>query len=201
MTRFYTLGPAGSYHHFALREYLSFQGVRDPDIVLTNDLIDAAALAATAGNAYVLQCSAHLNVHLVTERFRDQLPVVDTFILPTQPMALLKRRDVTTPRRLGLPEPTLGYINTADWDELIFETTKPVVAEKLLAGSYDAGIAYVRTASENPEQIEIMQHIGEVVTTWILYGPRPRYQGKIIATPYPELHEPLGKICTTPAAA
>lgn len=187
MLKIYTLGPAGSCHDHALRTYLNFQKVYSFDIVLVDDLVMAAAVAAEEGTSYVLQCSAHLNVHLVTERYRHILHVVDTFILPTQPMALLKRRDVMYPRRIGLPEPTLGYINKSDWDELIFETTKPVVAINLLNGKYDAGIAYVKTATDNPDVIEVLEVIGEVVTTWILYGPTPRYQGKIIATPYPEL--------------
>ncbi len=122
-----------------------------------------------------------------TVRFRLTLPVVDTFILPTQPLALVKRRDVETPRSIGLPRAALGYITPDDWDEIVFETTKPVVSEKLLAGAYDAGIAYIHTATENPDMVEIVQEIGEVVTTWILYGPRPRYRGRIIASLYPDL--------------
>ncbi|NRP75783.1 hypothetical protein ILFOPFJJ_06706 [Ensifer psoraleae] len=33
-----------------------------------------------------------------------------------------------------------------------------------------------------------MKEIGEVVTAWLLYGPRARYSGTIMASPYPELH-------------
>jgi hypothetical protein len=58
----------------------------------------------------------------------------------------------------------------------------------------DAGIAYVRTAVDHPDQVEIMQEIGEVVTTWLLYGPR--YRGQIIAMPYAALHEPLLDACS-----
>lgn len=187
MPRFYTLGPPGSCHAHALGEYLRFQGVKDAQTVFVNNLQAAAAQAVTDGDAYLLQCSAHLDVHEVTERFRLTLPVVDTFILPTQPLALVKRRGVEAPRSIGLPRAALGYITPDDWDEIVFETTKPVVSEKLLAGAYDAGIAYIRTATENPDRVEIVQEIGEVVTTWILYGPRPRYRGRIIASLYPDL--------------
>ena len=189
--RFYTLGPARSCHHNATLEYLQFQGVEGAEIILVNDLVAAAAEAADRSDSYVLQCSAHMNVHLVTEKYRDRLQVVDTFILPTQSMAVVKRRDVSDPKHLGLPEPTLGYINSDVWDELTFETTKPVVEEKLLAGVYDAGVAYSRSAIEHPDTLEIIQEIGEVVTTWIVYGPEPRYQGKIMANPYPELRQAL----------
>jgi hypothetical protein len=185
--KFYTLGPTGSCHENALKAYLEFQGVTNAEIVLGDDLVQAAEAAVLEEDAYVLQCSAHLNVHVVTERFLGRLHVVDTFILPTKPIALVKRRDVENPKRLGLPEPTLGYINPSDWDELVLETTKPVVEKNLLQGKYDAGIAYVSSAEEHPEHIEIMKAIGEVVTTWIVYGRRKRYAGQIIAMPYPEL--------------
>lgn len=191
MVRIYTLGPARSCHHHAIWKYLEFQGIEPQDIILVDDLVAAAAEAADRGDSYVLQCSAHLNVHLVTEKFRDRLQVVDTFILPTQSIAVVKRKDVKEPRSLSLPEPTMGYNDKNAWNELIFETTKPVVEKKLLEGVYDAGVAYSRSALEHPEKLEIMQEIGEVVTTWLLYGPRPRYSDTIIASPYPELHDVL----------
>ncbi|MCK1621815.1 hypothetical protein IVA98_00795 [Bradyrhizobium sp. 160] len=191
MVRIYTLGPAKSCHHHATWKYLEFQGIEPQDIILVDDLVAAAAEAADRGDSYVLQCSAHLNVHLVTEKFRDRLQVVDTFILPTQSIAVVKRKDVKEPRSLSLPEPTMGYNDKNAWNELIFETTKPVVEKQLLEGVYDAGVAYSRSALEHPEKLEIMQEIGEVVTTWLLYGPRPRYSDTIIASPYPELHDVL----------
>jgi len=191
MVRIYTLGPARSCHHHATLKYLEFQGIEVHDIILVDDLVSAAGEAADRGDSYVLQRSAHLNVHLVTEKFRDRLQVVDTFILPTQSIALVKRKDVKEPRTLGLPEPTVGYIDPKAWNKLNFETTKPVVEKKLLEGVYDAGVAYSRSALEHPDKLEIVQEIGEVVTTWLLYGPRPRYSGTIIASPYPELHDVL----------
>lgn len=192
MLRIYTLGPTGTCHENALRHYLRFQNVpeAEAEIILVDDLVAAGQKAVDDGDAYLLQCSAHHQVHIVTERYRERLPVVDTFIFPTQPLALLKRRDVEHPRQLALPEPTLGYINVDDWDEVIFETSKPVVAAKLLAGEYDAGLAYTFVATENPDRIELLETFGEVVTTWLLYGPRARYRGEIIAMPYPELNAP-----------
>ncbi|WP_425088991.1 hypothetical protein [Stappia sp.] len=188
MIRFHTLGPAGSCHEHALKRYLAFQGVEEADIALCDDLVAAAARAVEEGNSYVLQCSAHLNVHQVTERFLGRLHVVDTFILPTQEMALVKRRDVDVPQTLGVPEPALGYVNEADWREITFETTKPVVEQGLLAGRYEAGVAYTRSARDHSETLEVMRVIGEVVTTWIVYGPKPRYRGNLMGNPYPELH-------------
>lgn len=185
MLRIYTLGPAGSCHENALNAYLAFQGVCDAEIVFVDDLVAAGEEVANSGDAYLLQCSAHLNVHLVTERYRDRLQVVDTFIYPTQPIAVVKRRGLANPRTLGLPQPTLGYINEDEWDELVFETTKPVVEQKLLDGSYDAGVAYVASVERHPNKLELIQEIGQVVTTWLLYGCQPRFDGKIIANPFP----------------
>lgn len=187
MIRFHTLGPAGSCHEHALKEYLAFQEVEGADIVLCDDLVAAAGRAVEEGGSYVLQCSAHLNVHQVTERYLGRLHVVDTFILPTQEMALVKRRAFAVPRTLGVPEPALGYVEEADWNEITFETTKPVVEQGLLAGRYDAGVAYTRSVRDHPETLEVMRVIGEVVTTWIVFGPTPRYRGKLMGNPYPEL--------------
>ncbi|KRR06436.1 hypothetical protein CQ12_16530 [Bradyrhizobium jicamae] len=77
---------------------------------------------------------------------------------------------------LGLPEPTMGCIDKNAWNQLIFETTKPVVEKNRLEGVYDAGIAYSRSAIQHSDKLEIMQQIGEVVTTWLLYGPVPLHR-------------------------
>lgn len=180
--RIYTLGPEGSCHQNTARAYLDHFGMQ-AEIRLVPDIFEGAeAVLTDPGPSALIQCSAHLTVHLVTEKFLGRLHVNDTFIFPTQPMALLKRRDVARPRSLGIPEPAMGYITPEDWEEIVFESTKPVVTTNLLAGKYDAGFAYVRDAVNHPETLEICETVGEVVTTWIVYAKAPRFAGKLIST-------------------
>lgn len=178
----YTLGPDGSCHQNACRAYFEHLDISDYEIALYDDIHHAAQEAVGDQNGIVVQCSAHLNVHLVTEHFRDTLPIIDTFIFPTQHMALLKRKNVALPRSLGIPEPAMGYVNPDDWKEIIFESTKPVVTQNLLAGKYDAGFAYSKDAETYPDQLELCETVGKVVTTWIVYGSSPRYDGRLIST-------------------
>lgn len=180
--RLYTLGPQGSCHENAARAYCK-HGSPQAEICLVPDIFEGARQVLADGrHSALIQCSAHLTVHLVTEKYLGRLHVNDTFIFPTQAMALLKRRDVVQPRRLGIPEPAMGYINAEDWGEIIFEPTKPVVTQNLLAGKYDAGFAYVRDAENHPDKLEICETIGEVVTTWIVYSKTARYAGALIGT-------------------
>ena len=54
-----------------------------------------------------MQCSAHLQVHLVTERFHEEVFVIDTFLYPTKELALLVRND-RDPQSLGIVNATRG---------------------------------------------------------------------------------------------
>ncbi|WP_128915997.1 hypothetical protein [Bradyrhizobium nanningense] len=74
----------------------------------------------------------------------------------------------------------MGYIDPKAWNKLISEQQKPVVEKNLLLGVYDAE-ACSRSALEYPDKLEILQGVGEVVTTWLLYGPVSRYSDTIIA--------------------
>ncbi len=142
-TVFVTLGPAGTCHENAVLAYLDFQGLDGARVELVGDLLDGAKLACGNRSAYLVQCSAHPDVHVVTERFRGKLFVVDTFIFPAKEMGLLVRNDVPQPRRIGVVPAARGYIDESQWDEVVLESANPVVAQNLLAGRYDAGVSFV----------------------------------------------------------
>jgi hypothetical protein len=108
---FITLGPSGTCHENALRLYLDFQGLSSFEIVLVGDLLDAIGQVREKPDTFLLQCSAHVQVHLVTERFHSEVFVVDTFIYPTKELGLLVRRDVEKPKSLGIVSATRGYID------------------------------------------------------------------------------------------
>jgi hypothetical protein len=182
-----TLGPSGTCHERATRAYMTFQGVEDFEVDFVQDFLDGLELIRGREDAFLVQCSAHPLVHKVTERYWDEVFVVDTFIYPTKPLAVLSRRVVERPRTLGLVPATAGYINEADWGEIVDVVSKPIVARELLEGRYDAGLTHLEYAKLHPEQLRVEQEIGEIDTTWIVYGTTRRFRGDLIGIPSPEL--------------
>src|SRR5580692_4324237 len=182
---FVTLGPAGTCHESALRRYLEFQGLADAKIVLVEDLLGAIDRVRDSESTFLVQCSAHVQVHLVTERYFREVFVVDTFIYPTKELALLVRRDREQPSSLGIVSATRGYPDLTRWSELIDEPSKPVVARHLLAGEYDAGLTHLHYAAEHPDVLRVQEIYGAVDTTWVVYGRRKRFQGAVIGQRIP----------------
>ncbi len=72
-----------------------------------------------------MQCSAHVQVHLVTERYHEHVFVIDTFIYPTKELALIVRRDVAEPRSLGIVSATRGYLDLEPWEQVIDSHQSP----------------------------------------------------------------------------
>lgn len=182
-----TLGPAGTCHERATRAYLDFQGVEDYEIDLIGDFFDGLERIRGRRNAFLLQCSAHPLVHQITERHWSEIFVVDTFIYPTKALAVLSRREVERPRSLGLVPATAGYVDAADWEEIVDVQSKPIVAAELLAGRYDAGLTHSEHAALHPDELRVDLEIGEIDTTWVVYGTRKRFSGEVIGIASPDL--------------
>ncbi|MGP0101750.1 MAG: hypothetical protein ACLPUT_09045 [Solirubrobacteraceae bacterium] len=184
---FITLGPAGTCHEAALKRYLEFQGISSAEILLREDLLAAIDLVREREDTFLVQCSAHLQVHLVTERHHREVFVVDTFIYPTKELALLVRTDVERPTSLGIVNATRGYIDLTRFERIVDEPSKPVVARHLLAGDYDAGLTHLHHACEHPELLRVEEVYGAVDTTWVVYGKRKRFRGEVIGMRAPWL--------------
>jgi hypothetical protein len=182
-----TLGPTGTCHERATRAYMEFQGIADYGVEFIEDFFDGLELVRGRDDAFLIQCSAHPLVHKVTERYWDEVFVVDTFIYPTKALAVLSRREVEKPKTLGLVPATAGYIDEGDWEEIVDVASKPIVARELLEGRYEAGLTHLEHAERHPEQLRVDQVIGEIDTTWVVYGTRKRFQGEVIGIPSPEL--------------
>jgi hypothetical protein len=186
---FITLGPSGTCHENALRHYLDFQGLSSFEIELTEDLLEAIVEVRDQPNTFLVQCSAHVQVHLVTERYHQDVFVVDTFIYPTKELGLIVRRDVEQPSSLGIVSATRGYLDLAPWETVIDQPSKPVVARNLLAGEFDAGLTHVHHAVEHPDRLRLTDYYGAVDTTWVVYGPFKRFAGEVIGQPAPWLFD------------
>ncbi len=189
MTRptFITLGPSGTCHENALLHYLEFQGVDVYEIVLVADLLGAIEQVRDRPDTFLVQCSAHTQVHLVTERHHTEVFVIDTFLYPTKELALLVRGDVRDPQSLGIVAATRGYTDLERWRTIVDEPSKPVVARHLLAGAYDAGLTHLHYAREHTDALRVQEVYGAVDTTWVVYGSRKRFRGAVIGQRNPWL--------------
>jgi hypothetical protein len=182
MTRptFITLGPSGTCHENALLHYLEFQGLTSARIELVEDLLSTIERVRGRPDTFLVQCSAHTQVHLVTERYHREVFVVDSFLYPTKELALLVRTDASRPASLGIVAATRGYPDLTRWETIVDEPSKPVVARHLLAGDYDAGLTHLHYAEENPDVLRVEESYGAVDTTWVVYGARKRFRGDVI---------------------
>jgi hypothetical protein len=182
-----TLGPEGTCHERAVQNYMAFQGVEDYEIEFIRDFLDGLERIRGQENAFLIQCSAHPKVHEVTERYWREVFVVDTFIFPTKPLVVLTRREVERPRSLGIVPATKGYVDLSQWEEIIDVVSKPVVGEELLEGRYDSGLTHREHFEEHEDELRLDLDIGEIDTTWVVYGTQKRFEGEVIGIPSREL--------------
>ncbi len=85
---FITLGPSGTCHEHALLRYLEFQGLEGARVELVGDFEVGLERVHEEPNGFLLQCSSHPEVHIVTERYRQEVFVIDTFMFPAKEMGL-----------------------------------------------------------------------------------------------------------------
>ncbi len=74
--------------------------------MLVEDLLGAIVRVRDEPRTFLVQCSAHVQVHLVTERYHEDVFVIDTFIYPTKELGLVFRRDRDEHRSLGIVSAT-----------------------------------------------------------------------------------------------
>lgn len=178
-----TLGPQGTCHERAVRAYMAFQGIESFEIEFIADFLDGLERIRGEERSFLIQCSAHPKVHEVTERYWREVFVVDTFIYPTKHLVVLTRRKVERPRSLGIVPATKGYVDLSQWDEIIDVVSKPVVGEELLEGRYDSGLTHIEHFQEHEDELRLDLDIGEIDTTWLVYGAKKRFQGEVIGVP------------------
>jgi hypothetical protein len=189
---FITLGPGGTCHERAVLEYTRFQGIEDFEIELTTDFFAGLEKVRETPGTFLVQCSAHPKVHEITEKYWTEVFVVDTFIYPTKHLVVLSRRDVEKPRSLGIVPATKGYVDLSLWEEVIDVTSKPIVAEGLCRGDYEAGLTHMEHLHEHPDLLRLDLDIGEIDTTWVVYGRQKRFQGEVIGIPSASLYRDSG---------
>lgn len=166
-----TLGPAGSNHDWVAARYLAFHGLTDDATVVVFPDFDLAFGALLAKEIdFVLQVAVHPSVTKTVAHYRERAHLVDTFLSPSQPMAVLTRRDVPVPTTLGLVTATQDYVDTSRWQTLVPASSTVAVCEGLLKGRYDSGITLSRFANDYPERLRVDETIGTVVDPWLVYA-------------------------------
>ena len=179
--KFVTLGPTGTCHENALRHYLKYHEIENFELIFTTNFLDGLEMVYCNEADYLVQCSAHPQVHLVTERYFHEIKVTDTFIFPTKELVLLENKKISTPQTLGLVKATEGYLDGITYPEIIYEPSKPVVGKGLLEGKYDAGLTHMDYYHKAPHLFRIKKSMGEVLTTWLVYGKHSNFDGEILS--------------------
>ncbi|HVZ38579.1 MAG TPA: hypothetical protein VHI13_04835 [Candidatus Kapabacteria bacterium] len=180
--RFATLGPHGTCHENATLNYARHFGIENAEIVLFDDFGTGLELLHDRDVDYLVQNSAHLEVHLITERYFKEISVIDSFIYPTREMVLLERIDVEHPRTMALMPACEGYLDGIEYPETRLVPTKPAAALLLHAGEVDAAIVHIENYTNYPGQYRLRKYIGAVVTAWIVYGWDRTFNGKVLST-------------------
>lgn len=185
---FVTLGPSGTCHEHAVERFAAFQGLDDATIRLVDDFEAGAQLVCDTPNSFLVQCSSHPDVNLITERYRHRLFVVDDYLLPAREMALVVRRDVERPRTLAVVPAARGYVDLDDYDEVVSASANPVVWQGLLDGRFDAGVTIHAFVAGHEDRFRVVERFGVVDTSWVVYGRERVADGRVIGRRQPWIY-------------
>jgi hypothetical protein len=177
-----TLGQAGSNHHFVLRQYLAAHGIEEAARIVLFDDFHAGARALIAGEAdYLLQCAVHPAAAEITGTYRTAMVVVDAFISPTRPMALVRAtHSEEGVGKVGVQPATRTYADLSAWPTVVHEPTVLAVQAGLSEGSYGAGIIFSEFAHKHADRFEVIEPIGTVCDAWIVYGREALDRGRAV---------------------
>jgi hypothetical protein len=171
---FTTLGPPGTNHEFVTRKYLGFHGLTaTADLQLSASVDEAVDRIRSGTTHYFVLCSVHPDTPRVVGRHYREMFVVDSFISPSLPLAVLTRADIEHPTSIGVLHPsTTDYIDASKWDRVVHITTGTLhtVAEGLLAGRYDSGLVYRNYADRFPGRLRVDQDLGSPDDAWLVLG-------------------------------
>lgn len=172
------LGPAGSNHELVLRRYLATRQAGNTSRIVLYDDFPGAFEALLAGRVQrVLQCSAHPRHGECVGRYMHRAFPIDVFIAASRPLALLARRDVAFPARVGLQPATRHYCDLSAFAEQVEAATIINVAEGLLGGDFDAGICALETLERHPKELRLLETLGPALDAWVLFGTQPLPNG------------------------
>jgi hypothetical protein len=190
---FGTIGPEGTDHERVTRRYIDFQGLLSAEVQLMLDPIkDGPDWVLEASNRFLILCDAHPKIHMVNERYPQEMVVIDNFIDATKHLSLIYRKDAPELKTIGLVEATRGYIpdlaeREEKGDKIVDVQSKPVLSQMLLEGECDAGITHTSLVDEHPDLLRVEKSYGKVNTTWTVFGQAVRspYHGELVGHKIP----------------
>lgn len=182
MLIFSTLGREGSNHHFVLQQYLVAHGIAQTTRIVLFDDFHCGARALIAGEAdYLLQCAVHPAAAEITGTYRTAMAVVDAFISPSRPMALVRAMGSGEGSgKVGVQPATQSYADLSAWPTVVHEPTVLAVQAGLVEGRYEAGIVFASFAAVHAERFEVIEPIGTVCDAWIVYGREAVDEGRAV---------------------
>jgi hypothetical protein len=182
MLTFSTLGLEGSNHHFVLQQYLAAHGIAEATRIVLFDDFHSGARALIAGEAdYLLQCAVHPTAAEITGTYRTAMVVVDAFISPSRPMALVRAMGSGEGAgRVGVQPATQSYADLSAWPTVVHESTVLAVQAGLTEGHYEAGIVFESLAAARAERFEVIEPIGSICDAWIVYGREAVDEGRAV---------------------
>jgi hypothetical protein len=182
MLTFSTLGLEGSNHHFVLQQYLAAHGIAQASRIVLFDDFHSGARALIAGEAdYLLQCAVHPAAAEITGTYRSAMVVVDAFISPSRPMALVRAMGSGEGTgKVGVQPATQSYADLSAWPTVVHEPTVLAVQAGLAEGRYEAGIVFASFAEAHAERFEVIEPIGTICDAWIVYGREAVDEGRAV---------------------
>ena len=181
--RFGTLGSEASNHALVLDRYLEAREIQNAEVHLFLDF-GAAFDALMSGDLdFVLQVSVHPQHTECVARYINRAFIIDTFIASSKPLGILTRLEIIKPRTIALQPATRSYADLSAWTEQIEEASTSTVADGLVAGHYDSGIAALEVLKKYPNRFRVDYEIGPIQDAWIMFGREPVCHGDILVWP------------------
>lgn len=184
MLKFGTLGPRGTNHELVSRRYLDFHGLVDAELSLFASFLVAVEQLRERQLDYVIANAVHPETPVIVGRNYREVFVVDSFISPSKPLAVVTRRDREPPRSIAVLHPsTTSYTDISRWSEHKHVTTGglPVIAEGLLAGDYDSALVYREIAEHHSDILKVDEELGSPDDAWLVLGRDRTYTTGVLA--------------------
>lgn len=182
MITFATFGPTGTNHELVTNEYIRFHGIKNARVELVSSFDYATKGLLKGEYDFVVQCAVHPDTpETMGSHFREMF-AVDSFISRSKELAVLTRKEVDTPKSLGLLSPaTESYVDTQRWETLIPGSSLPLIFDNLLNGAYDSALVYLEYAHQYPDRVRVDQVLGSPDDVWIVYARERTSEGKLQA--------------------
>jgi hypothetical protein len=156
--------------------------LHDARVELVSGFDEAISMLLDGRADRVLQCAAHPDFARTIGGNRGRAFAVDCFIAPGRELAVLTRARVDEPRSIGLQPATASYVDLARWRDVTHEPTTVAVAQGLLEGRYDSGVAALDLAARHPTLLRVDERLGPVDDVWVVYGASRACVGGILAS-------------------